>query len=124
MHSALGRSLWLSARAHCCWSHRRQWLARRPSSCKNRRRAVPLVNIAIDRHGGTNLVIALHASNGHCHVMNHAEPFAVVGECVMESSTDVDGDAVVESVIGCQNRSPRSKPEGPNQLRRVGYLEF
>ena len=46
---------------------------------KNHGRAIALMDIAIDRHRGANLVVTLHAADGDGHVVDHAEAFAVIG---------------------------------------------
>src|SRR5580700_12059026 len=89
------------------------------SASKNCGRAIALMDVAIDGHCGANLTIALHATDGDGHVVDHAEAFAVTGERVMESSANADGYAVVEGTIGGQNRAAGGQPEGAHQLRRV-----
>ncbi len=83
-----------------------------------------MVNVAVDGHGGANLVIALHAANRHRHVVDHAKTFAVIGESMMEAASDVEGNAIFQGVLGRQNRTARSQPEGAHQFRRVGNLHL
>ena len=104
--------------------YRRQRLAGHPRAGKNRGRAVALMDVAIDRHRGANLVVALHAADGDGHVVDHAEAFAVIGERVMKSSADADGHAVVEGLVGGQHGTARRQPEGAHQLRRVRHFEL
>ena len=82
------------------------------------------MDVAVDRHGGANLVVPLHAADRHRHVMNHAKAFAVIGESVVEAAADVEGHAILEGMLGGQNRTARSQPESMHQLRRVGNLHL
>jgi len=65
--------------------------------------AIALVDVAVYGHGAGDSVIALHAPDGDGHIVNHAEAFAVVGKRMMESATDVEGDVILQSIIGGQN---------------------
>ena len=82
---------------------RRQRPGRNAYAGKNRSGPVALVDIAIHGHGASDSVIPLHAADGHGHVVNHAEAFAVVGKGVMKSAADVDGDAIFQSTVGSQD---------------------
>jgi hypothetical protein len=91
---------------------------------KNRGRPVSLMDVAIYCHRFANLLIALHATDGNRNIVDHAEAFAVIGKRVMESSSDADGHAVDEGMIGGQHRSASGEPEGAYQLRRVRDFEL
>ena len=91
---------------------------------KDSGRAVAVVNVAVDCHGGANLVVALHAADGDRNVVNHAEALAMVRESVVEAAANIDSDAVFESMVRRQNRSARRQPERLHQLRRVGDLHL
>src|SRR5208282_1963151 len=67
---------------------------------KNCGRAIALMDVAIDGHRRTNLVVTLHAADGDGHVVDHTKAFAVIGEGVMESSADADRHAVVQGMVG------------------------
>src|ERR1017187_8105863 len=82
------------------------------------------MHVAVDRHRGANLAVALHAADGNRHIVDHAEAFAVIRERVMESSAKADRDAVVEGMPGRQNGAARIEPEGAHQRRRVRDFEF
>src|SRR5579863_3867791 len=84
--------------------------------------AVAVVDIAVHGHGGADLVIALHAPDGHGHVMNHAETFAVVGEGVVKAAANVNGDALFQCVLRSQDRATGRKPEGAYQV--LGVRDF
>src|SRR5258708_34508897 len=72
---------------------RRQRIVGTTRAGKNGRCPVALMNIAIDGHGGANLVVTLHAADGDSNVVNHAEALAMVGEGVVKSAADVETDA-------------------------------
>jgi len=86
---------------------------------KKSRPSRSLMDVAIYCHRFANLLIALHATDGNRNIVDHAEAFAVIGKRVMESSSDADGHAVDEGMIGGQHRSASGEPEGAYQLRRV-----
>src|SRR5258706_575537 len=104
------RVLYLSGVATGVSHH--HWKIARAGYAKDGSRAVALVNVAVDGHGGANLVIALHAPNGDGHIVDHAKAFAVVCEGVVEPAPDVEGHAISQSVLGRQNRTARRQPEG------------
>ncbi len=91
---------------------------------KNNGCAITLVNIAIQRHGGTDFFISLHAADRDRNVVDHAEAFAVIGEGMMKPAANADRDAVVERIIGGQHRSAGGHPECAHQLRRVWNLHL
>src|ERR1700677_2628579 len=95
-----------------------------PCARKNRSRAVALMDVAVNRHRFSNFFVALHAADGNGHIVEHAETFAVIGEGMMESSANVDGDAVVERMISGQHRAAGRKPKGTHQLWRVRNFEL
>ena len=66
----------------------------------------------------------LHAPDGHGHIVDHAEAFAVVGERVVEAAADADGNGVHESLAGSENGPSSGQPESLHQFGRVGYLEL
>ena len=80
------------------------------------------MDIAIDRHGGANLAVALHAADGDGHIVNHAEAFAVVGKGVVEAAADVKGYSITQGVLGGEDRSPGGEPEGAHQF--LGVRDF
>jgi hypothetical protein len=86
--------------------------------------AVALVDIAINGHGGADLVIPLQAADGDGDIVDHAESFAVIGEGVMESSTDADADFVGEGAVSGKNGASGGKPEGFDQVAGVGNLHL
>jgi hypothetical protein len=63
-------------------------------SSENCRRTIAVVNVAVNRHSGANLAVALHAANRNRHVVNHAEAFAVIGKGVVKSAADVYRNAI------------------------------
>src|SRR3982074_622388 len=91
---------------------------------KNRRRAVAMMHVAIDSHRSANLAVSLHAANGHCHIVDHAESFAVVGKCMVKTSANVDGNAVSQSLACGQNRSSCRQPESRYKIARVRDFKF
>ena len=50
----------------------------------------------------------------------------MIGKSMMEASTDVDRDSVIQGVIGSQHRTSSGQPERAHQFWRVGnlHLEF
>src|SRR5262249_2402602 len=106
------------------WPTRRQGLALSTSSGKNRGRAVPLVHVAVNRHGSANPDISLHAAYGHRYIVDHAEPFAMIREGVMKSAADVDRRDILQRMLRRQNRANRSQPECINQFGRIRNLHL
>src|SRR5439155_24079323 len=98
---------WLKGRSR----ERGKWLARRARACENSSRAIAVVNVAIHGHGGADFVIALHAADGDRHVVNHAEALAMVGEGVVESAADVEGDSILQRILSSQDGPARRQPE-------------
>ena len=76
-----------------------EWVAGGGLGGENHGGAIALMHIAIHSHGGANLAIALQTPNGYGYIVNHAEAFAVIGESMMESATDVDGDTVGQGLL-------------------------
>jgi hypothetical protein len=83
-----------------------------------------VVDVAINRHGGVNLVVPLHAADRHRDVMDHAKAFAVIRESMVETAADIKRHAISEGVVRRQNRTARRQPESLHQLQRVGNLHF
>src|SRR6266513_2189182 len=83
-----------------------------------------MVNVAIDSHGSADFVIALHAAYGDRHVVDHAEALTMVGEGVMKSAADVEGDSILQRILSRQDGPARRYPEGLHQFRRVGNLHL
>ena len=69
------------------------------------------MNVAIDSHGGVNLVVALHTTDGDGNIVDHAESLAMVGKSMMEAAANVNGDAIGQSLARGQNRSACRQPE-------------
>src|SRR5712691_3739834 len=65
--------------------------------------AIALVDIAIHRHRSSNLVVSLHAPDCDRHIVDHAKPFTVIGEGMVEASADVDGDSIFQGVLRSEN---------------------
>ena len=63
---------------------------------KNLRRAISLVDVAIDGHRPLDGSFLLQAPDGDSDVVQNAESLAVVGESVVEASAHVDGDVALE----------------------------
>src|SRR5215469_4465679 len=103
---------------------RGQRFAHRRGPGKDGGGAVALVHIAVDGHRGANLAVALHAADGNRDVVNHAEALAVIGESMVKSPSDIDGHAILPSVLRRKNRTSRCQPERANQFRREGNLEL
>ena len=82
------------------------------------------MHIAIEGHGGANLVVALHAADRYGDVVDHAEALAVVGEGVVESAADAYAHFVYEAMARGEDRSTGSQPEGVHQLRRERNLQL
>src|SRR5215471_4626069 len=82
------------------------------------------MDVAIDRHCGTDLVVALKTADGDGDIVDHAESFAVVGKCVMESTADADRNFVNEALLGCEDGAPSSEPECVCQLTGIWDLHF
>ncbi len=69
------------------------------------------MNVAIDSHGGANLVVALHATDGNGNIVNHAESLAMVRKRMVEAAANVNGDAIGQGLARGQNRSASRQPE-------------
>jgi hypothetical protein len=83
-----------------------------------------VVHVAIDRQGSTDRAVFLQAADRHGHIVDHAESLAVVGEGVVKSSADVDGDFVVQAMLRSEDRSAGGKPEGFDEIARVGNFHL
>jgi len=83
-----------------------------------------MMHIAIHGHGGANHAIFLQSPNGHGHVVDHAESFAVIRGSVVKSAADVETDLVRHTLPRRQDRSAGSQPESIDQIARVGKLHF
>ena len=81
-------------------------------SAKNRSRAIAVVDVAIHRHRGFDLAVLLQAANRHCHIVNHAETFTMVGERMMKSAADIYRYAVRHRPFRRQDGAARRQPEG------------
>ena len=55
-------------------------------------------------------------------VVDHAEAFAVAGECVVESAADVESETVLQGAARRENRSARREPEASH--RSLGVRNF
>lgn len=55
--------------------------------------SVAMMNVGVDDHSGFDGAVVLEAANGDCHIMQHAETFAVIRKSVMETAADVDRHA-------------------------------
>src|SRR5947207_190636 len=78
-----------------------------------------MVNVAIDSHGSTDFVIALHAAYGDRHVVDHAEALTMVGEGVMKSAADVEGEQDDRSSMILAEALPALNE---SHLNRLGLL--
>jgi len=83
-----------------------------------------VVNIAIDCHRRTNLVVALQPPNGDGHVVNHAEAFAMIRKSVMKAAANADGNPVSQGLPRRQDRSPGRQPKRVDKLPRVRDFHF
>src|SRR5215471_21702202 len=101
---------------------RGQGIARDPHSGEDCSRSVAVVNVAINRHSAGNLVVTLHAADGHGHVVDHAKPLSVVGKRVMKSATDVKCHAILLCKVAGEHGASRSQPKGSYEFRRVRDL--
>ena len=93
-------------------------------AAKDYRRAVALVDIAIDGQGALDASVPLHLANGDGDIVDDAEALAVIGKGVVEAAAEVHRDAVAKRLIGSQNRSSGHQPKAFDQRLAVGHLEF
>ena len=82
------------------------------------------MHVAVDGHRGANLVVALHAPDGHGDVVDHAESLAMIGKGVVKSAADADADFVGQSLARREDRASRRQPESVDQIARVGNFHF
>ena len=82
------------------------------------------MGVAVDGHGGADLVVALQAADGDGDVVDHAEALAVIGEGVVKSAAEADGNFVGQALAGGEDGSTGGEPEGVGQLARVRDLHF
>src|SRR2546423_637057 len=78
------------------WPARRQRFTHSPRTGKDCSRAVAVMDVTIDRHGGTDFAVKLHATNGDRNIVDHAKAFAMVGEGVIKPAADVHRDSIVQ----------------------------
>src|SRR3954470_23353486 len=78
------------------WPARRQRFTHSPRPGKDCSRAVAVVDVTVDRHGGTDFVVTLHATNCDRNIVDHAKAFAMVGKRVVKSAADVHRDSIVQ----------------------------
>jgi len=82
------------------------------------------MDVAIHRHRSANLAVALQSADGDATSWIIAEAFAVIGEGMMKSATNVDRDAIggarcpAASIV-----SPCRQPECVYQIARIGNLK-
>src|SRR3954467_9924727 len=93
------------------WPARWQRFTSSARTRKNRSRAVAVVHVTIDSHGGADFTVALHTANGDRDVVNHAKAFAVIRKSVVKSAADVDRDSFVQCILRSKNRTACSEPE-------------
>ena len=82
------------------------------------------MNVAVDSHGALDNLALLKTANGNGEVVHHAEPFAVVGEGVMESAANVDARAVSYRALGSEDGAAGMQHEGIDYLRGVRDLHL
>src|SRR5437763_100638 len=116
--------------AHCRFSAQDSWPAGRQRltdgarSSKDCSRAIAVVDVAINCHGGADFVVTLHAADCDRHIVNHAKTFAVVGKRMVESAANVYRDSIDERVLSREYRAARSQPECADQFGRERDFEL
>jgi hypothetical protein len=81
------------------------------------------VHVGIDDKSLAHGVVSLQSPDGHGHVVNHAEAFAVAGKRVVESTADIDSEAVFQGALSGENRSAGSQPESSDGRLRIGNFQ-
>ena len=66
-----------------------------------------MVHVAVNRHCGAYLFIALHAAYGNSYIVDHAKAFAMICKGMMEAPADTESHAILQRMIGSQNRPAR-----------------
>src|SRR6202041_2811361 len=89
---------------------------------ENRCGSVPLVDISIYYHRSFNRTVGLHLSDSDCYIVNHAEPFAMIGIRMMESAAEIRGKALFQRAPRGQNRAARGEPARLNQFCRIRHF--
>ena len=82
------------------------------------------MDVAVEGHGGADFVVALHATDGNGHVVDHAESLTVIRKSVMESSAEADADFVSEALAGREDGAAGGEPERFCEVARVGDFHF
>src|SRR5258708_25926209 len=73
--------------------------------------AVAVMDVAVHRHGASDLAVFVQLLDGHGNVMNHAEAFAMAGKCMMKASANVHANAAFHGKVRCQASSALGKSE-------------
>ena len=74
---------------------------------ENGRRAIAVVDIAVNRHRPLNPAELLHLADRDRHIVDHAKAFAMIGMRVMEASADVHADPIIDCFLCSENRAAR-----------------
>ena len=88
-------------------------------AAENRRGAVPVMHVGIHDHRRLDRAIELQTPDRHGHIVNHAEPFSMIGIRVMKSAADIRRPAVLQRALARENRASRGQPAGVHQFQRV-----
>ena len=82
------------------------------------------MHIAVDHHGPSDEAVTLHAADGNGHIIEHAKPFPVICEGVVEAASNVDAAVISQRLPGGNNRSPGDVPECLHQFFAVRDFQF
>ena len=74
-------------------------------SAEYRGGSVALVNVSIHNHRGLNHAIELKTPNRNRHIVNYAEPFAVIGKGMMKSTADTRCPAIRQRPLAREDRA-------------------
>jgi hypothetical protein len=82
------------------------------------------MNVAIYDEGTSDASLELETPNGDGDIVQEAEAFAMVGESVVKSASDVNADLVAESAVGGENGATRHQPKRFGEFGTVGNLQL
>ena len=85
--------------------------------------AIPLVHIEIDNRDPPHTASALKCAYGDGHVVEHAEPLAVIGKGVMRTAGEVHRDAIVQGGRGRFAGAADGAERSLDERRRPGEAD-
>ena len=82
-----------------------------------------MVHVAVDDGDALDEPLVHEQTNREGHVIEHTEPFAMVGKGVMESTAEMNSATALDRVARRGDRAPGHQTEPFGRGRRLGNLE-